>query len=191
MLCIPEDAEARWAEKIRHAAPTARLRIGVAWSGRLEFRDNFLRAVPVAVLEPLLETAEVRFFSLQTGPLAAQANAFNMVNLTAELSDFADTAAEMQALDLIITSDTAIAHLAGTLGKPTWVLLTKAPDWRWGPDGCHSDWYSSARLFRQGHTRSWDKVISAVKLALETILARPDPSKALEEFTVRRPQPGQ
>ncbi len=191
LLRIPEDANARWAEKVRHAAPTARLRIGVAWSGRLEFRDNFLRSVPIAAFEPLFEVAQAQFFSLQTGPLAEQANAFDMVNLTAELSDFAETAAEMQALDLIITSDTAIAHLAGTLGRPTWVLLAKAPDWRWGPDGCHSDWYWSVRLFRQDHTRSWNRVISAVKLALETILARPDPSKALEKFTVRRPQPGQ
>ena len=99
-----------------------------------------------------------------------------------KLSPFGEAAAMMRALDLVITTDTATAHLAGTLGIPTWLLLSAAPDWRWGPVGTTSLWYPSLRLFRQDHTRSWPTVIATVTSALETIAAAVDSGSALANF---------
>jgi ADP-heptose:LPS heptosyltransferase len=85
-----------------------------------------------------------------------------MVNLANDLIDFGETAAAISELDLIITVDTAVAHLAGSLGKPVWLLLTYAPDWRWMLDREDSPWYPSMRLFRQKHPGEWGDVIESV-----------------------------
>ncbi len=97
----------------------------------------------------------------------AQLGRDNLIDLDAELQDFADTAAAMQQLDLIITVDTAVAHLAGALGKPVWVLLPFVPDWRWMLDREDSPWYPTMRLFRQSQAKDWSEVFVSVREALQ------------------------
>ena len=90
-------------------------------------------------------------------------------DLAGGFEDFAETAAALTALDLVITVDTAVAHLAGSLGRPVWVLVAKVPDWRWGETGSRSPWYPSVRLFRQSRAGVWDDVIAEVARALRDL----------------------
>lgn len=180
LLKVDEKDNQRWSKKISKATGEAKLSIGIAWTGRLDFLDNFLRAVPIENIESLLNVTEVRFFSLQVGDLAHQAEGRNMLDLSADFKDFTETAAAMNNLDLIITSDTSIAHLSGTLGRPTWAMVHYSPDWRWGSEGMHSDWYPATRVFRQNNKRSWEAVIDDCKRALGEILASDDPRTYLK-----------
>jgi ADP-heptose:LPS heptosyltransferase len=108
---------------------------------------------------------DVHWFSLQLGPRAADvrdAPPGRVEDLAPELDDFAETAAAITQVDLVLTADTAVAHLAGALGVPTWVMLPASPDWRWLRAGERSPWYPSLRLFRQASDRSWAPVVDAV-----------------------------
>ena len=111
------------------------------------------------------------FFSLQVGEkahdLAGVAAGAGIVDLSPHLADFADTAAVIGRLDLVITVDTAVAHLAGALARPVWVLLSYAADWRWLRDRDDSPWYPTMRLFRQPRPGDWEPVIAEVQAALE------------------------
>jgi ADP-heptose:LPS heptosyltransferase len=116
----------------------------------------------------------MRFYSLQKGPAAdelksgkRQAASGNITDWTTELSDFADTTTLISALDLVITIDTAVAHLAGALGKPTWVLLPFASDWRWLRDRSDSPWYPTMRLFRQPRPGDWDTPVRQIAQQLK------------------------
>ena len=119
---------------------------------------------------PLFETPGVDFYSVQTGPgmeALGQHRLGGMVeDLGPELGDFADTAAAFVNLDLLITSDTAVPHLAGALGKPVWLALPYVPDWRWLMEGEKSPWYPTMRLFRQTSPGDWDGVFDRVARAL-------------------------
>ena len=145
----------------------------------MEFENNYLRAVPFEKLETLLEIPGIQFFSIQVDSPASQAKDRNITDLSMELTDFAETAAAMEALDLIITTDTSVAHLAGTLGRPTWVLLSYAPDWRWGSEGSTAPWYPTMRLFRQDQPGNWQTVIDACKTMLQNIASANAPLAAL------------
>jgi ADP-heptose:LPS heptosyltransferase len=102
---------------------------------------------------------------LQKGPASAQTG-LELIDFTSELNDFADTAGLINALDLVITVDTAVAHLAGALGKPVWVLLPMCADWRWLTERSDSPWYPTMRLFRQTRWGDWDQVVQKVVRAL-------------------------
>jgi len=134
---------------------TGKLRVGLAWAGRPEHRDDVRRSMAFERLAPLLKTPDVEFFSLQMGPPARQAAGSGVIDLTAELHDFCDTAALIENLDLVITVDTAVAHLAGAMGKPVWVLLARIPDWRWMLERTDSPWYPTMRLLRQQRRGDW------------------------------------
>jgi len=112
---------------------------------------------------------------LQTGEAAEQVKQFEapvrVVDLRDELQDFADTAAIVANLDLVITVDTAVAHLAGALGKPVWILVSNAPDWRWFLDREDSPWYPTARLFRQSAHGNWQEVLARVERELRKLPA--------------------
>jgi hypothetical protein len=100
--------------------------------------------------------------------------------MNAEVSDFADTAAVIAQLDLVITVDASVAHLAGSLGKPVWILLSNRPDWRWGRAGGSTPWYPASRLFRQSADGAWEPVVAAVDAALQMLVARrPKHEKAI------------
>ncbi|MGR8919475.1 MAG: tetratricopeptide repeat protein [Gammaproteobacteria bacterium] len=185
LLGVDDDAVERWRQRLTGTGD-ARLRVGVAWSGRTEFRDNRLRAMRAAELSPLGSVPGVELVSLQVGPPAAEHTDLDIVDCAADFGDFADTAACIRALDLVVTTDTAVAHLAGTLGCPTWVLLAHAPDWRWGPAGAHCGWYTSVRLFRQHRAGDWHGVVEDARTALLEAAASDDPREALEALTRSR-----
>jgi len=165
----PDPARAqRWKERL---GSDRRRKIGLIWAGNPRHRDDRYRSIALATLEPLLRRADVAWFSLQIGERArdfAAAAAFaGVVDLAAELSDFSETAAALSQLDLLITVDTAAAHLAGALGRPTWLLLARQADWRWMRDREDSPWYASLRLFRQQNQGDWGPVIARVTSTLD------------------------
>jgi tetratricopeptide (TPR) repeat protein len=170
-LEAPEPLRADW--RVRLAA-SASPRIGLVWAGRPEHRRDRDRSIALAALAPLADTGAT-FYSLQKGPAVEQARTppAGMVlhDLGDALGDFADTAAAMSALDLVITVDTSPVHLAGAIGTPVWVLLAHAPDWRWFLDRDDSPWYPSARLFRQKTRAHWEPVITSVAAELRRYIA--------------------
>ena len=144
-------------------------KIGFAWAGAAVHRNDRNRSIPLERIAPLLAIDGPRWFSLQVGPHAADLadrKSGRVIDLASELVDFGETAAAIAALDLVVTADTAIAHLAGALGKPVWILLPFAPDWRWLVGRSDSPWYPSARLFRQPRAGDWETVVAAVGAAL-------------------------
>jgi tetratricopeptide (TPR) repeat protein len=150
--------------KKRLAAEKPHRRIGLAWAGSAMHKKDRTRSVELSQLAPLAAIPGTSFFSLQTGEAGKQAPPADMTlhDFTAELSDFADTAALLSCLDLVITVDTAVAHLAGAMGKPVWVLVSYAPDWRWLVHREDSPWYPTLRLFRQTSIGDWANVIQRV-----------------------------
>lgn len=151
-------------EALRQAGQ--RLKVGLAWAGRPAHEDDRNRSLSPQVLEPLAACADVLFVSLQFSK-AEQPRLPAMLDLTAQVQSFTDSAALMAHLDLVITVDTAVAHLAGALGVPTWILLPFNPDWRWLLRREDTPWYASARLFRQQESSRWDGVIANVLKELQ------------------------
>jgi hypothetical protein len=145
------------------------LRVGLVWRGNPEHENDRYRSVGLDLLAPLFDVPGVTFFSLQVGADESDAR---MISLAPKLSDFAHTAAAVQVLDLVISVDTAVAHLAGALGKPVWILLAQGNDWRWLHGQEDSPWYPTARLFRQGRGRRWRPAIRAIRMALEELAIR-------------------
>lgn len=150
-----------------------RLKIGLVWGGR-KAPLNANRSMQLSDFAELLELEGARFYSLQLGDDAVQLSAYaaQVVDLGTHIKNFGDTAAILQRLDLLITIDTAIAHLAGALGRPVWVLLKYSPDWRWLLAREDSPWYRSARLFRQPAAGvGWSQVVRDVRQELSGLLA--------------------
>jgi hypothetical protein len=143
-----------------------RLKVGLAWAGNPINRSDRLRSIALDTLAPLAKVVGVDFFSLLKGPSAVAAKnppaGMRIVDWSDELQDFADTAALITALDLVICVDTAVAHLAGALGKPVWLLLPFAPDWRWMLNRSDSPWYPTMRLIRQPRPGEWEKPIQQI-----------------------------
>jgi Tfp pilus assembly protein PilF len=164
-LRVPKQALEHW----RALLGTRRSpRIGLAWAGNAKHVRDRERSMRLRDLLPLLDI-DATFVSLQKEVRAGDAATLencNMLRFSGEIGDFSDTAALISQLDLIISVDTSIAHLAGALGKPVWILLTHAPDWRWLLDRDDSPWYPSARLFRQSEMREWGGVTMRVREAL-------------------------
>ena len=171
----PEKAQL-WARRIH----TPKLRVGVVWSGNPEHVRDRLRSIPFDQFCLGMCLPQVCFYSLQKGPAAMQAKSadptLELCDLEPYLLDFTDTAAAVAHLDLVITVDTAVAHLAGAMGKPVWILLAHAPDWRWLKERSDSPWYPTARLFRQSSPGRWASVLNQVKCALRALLYEAKPS---------------
>ncbi|MEZ5438565.1 MAG: TIGR03032 family protein [Lysobacteraceae bacterium] len=148
---------------------TGACKVGISWAGSPTQQDDHLRSTKLETLLPLLDVDGIDFFSLQMpvdGPTAERLKQHGVTNLEPELPGYARTAALVDQLDLVITVDTAIAHVAAALGKPTWILLSHDPDWRWLGDGEESPWYPTVRLFRQSSRGDWSSVIQRVRNAL-------------------------
>lgn len=143
-----------------------RPKVGLAWAGRKEHLDDRNRSIDPKLLMPLLEKKEICFVSLQKEDSQSLPG---LIDWTKELNDFADTASLIQNLDLIITVDTAVAHLAGALGKTTWVLLPHVPDWRWLLEREDSPWYPTLRLIRQKALGDWADPIHRLVDALKQL----------------------
>jgi tetratricopeptide (TPR) repeat protein len=151
----PPDAAARWAQRL----PAGRSRIGIAWAGRPSHHNDLNRSLPLASLAPLLRRDDLHFVSLQRdlreGDAAVLRDLPNVIDARSDLRDFTDTAALIARLDAVVAVDTAVAHLAGALGKPLLLLLPYAADFRWLRGRADSAWYPSARLLRQDKFGDW------------------------------------
>ena len=173
----PGDVD-RWRDRLAEAdgdGNGAGLRVGLVWAGNPQHRNDRNRSIPVATLAPLLSVPGVRFVSLQTGDAAADLNRLPGVaipNAMERVRDFADTAAILANLDLLVTVDTAIAHLAGAMGLPCWLMLPHVPDWRWMLDRADSPWYPSLRLFRQPRPGDWTTTLGTAAAVLKAQAAR-------------------
>ena len=147
--------------------------IGIAWAGRPTHKNDANRSILPSFLKPLFELQGIDWVSLQIDERHDDAIDLGLPikDLRPKIDDFADTAATIVELDLVITVDTAVAHLAGGLGKDVWVMLPFVPDWRWLLDREDNPWYPSARLFRQQSPGDWDPVIRRVAKALQDRLS--------------------
>jgi hypothetical protein len=170
---IPSPDPYLQADPGRAAAWSARLprigdarRIGVVWAGNPLHSNDANRSCPVDAFAPLAALAGVEAVSLQVGPRAPEAAALGLQDLSPLLTDYAETAALLANLDLVVTVDTSVAHLAAAMGRPTWIMIPHCPEWRWLRDRSDSPWYRCVRLFRQPRPGAWDGVVDAVLEAL-------------------------
>jgi tetratricopeptide (TPR) repeat protein len=164
-LYLPAPAEClqAWEDRL---GPHDRLRIGLVWSGNPRHDNDHNRSIPLRLLTPLLDV-DATFVSLQKDPRpddkATLLERTEIIDLTTHLTDFVETAALVSCLDLVISVDTSVVHLAGALGRPTWILLPYRPDWRWLLDRNDSPWYPTARLFRQTAAREYQSVVDRIR----------------------------
>jgi tetratricopeptide (TPR) repeat protein len=168
---LPAPGESRvqaWEDRL---GAHDRLRVGLVWSGNPSHKNDHNRSIPLRALTRVLDV-DATFVSLQKDPRPADKATLlerpDIIDLTADLTDFSETAALVSCLDLVITVDTSVAHLAAALGRPTWVLLPFAPDYRWLLDRDDSPWYPTMRLFRQTATREYASVLDRVRAELQT-----------------------
>ena len=158
---------ATWRERLAAEMPPGTRRVGLAWSGRPTHPNDRRRSLKLARLAPLASVGGISFVSLQKPLPESDVASLSLFPGLADIAgDFGETAAMMANLDLVISVDTAMSHLAGALGKPVWVLLSKAADWRWMIERSDSPWYPTARLFRQKTAGDWDPVIAEATAAL-------------------------
>ena len=173
-LAAEEELVARWKARIGGHG----FKVGIAWQGNPRASIDQGKSIPVAEFVPLSGLPGVRLISLQKHDGLDQLALLQPDSKIETLGDdfdneldaFVDTAAVMESLDLIITSDTSIAHLAGALGRPTWVALKHVPDWRWMLDRDDSPWYPTMRLFRQSARDDWRSVFAAIEQELRSLL---------------------
>lgn len=168
-LGVPKDVRAKLPD-----GPAGTLKVGLAWAGRPTHGDDWNRSIPARMLDPILDVPGVTFYSLQrgaVGPRIGRPPADRLVEAADLCADFCDTAAMLKGLDLVISVDTAVVHLAGALGKSVWVLLPSVPDFRWRMEGDETEWYPAFRLFRRKPQQGWEMPISRVAAALRTRVA--------------------
>jgi Tfp pilus assembly protein PilF len=144
-------------------------KVGLVWSGNIFPDHNRHRSLDPEMIRPLFQVPGVRFYSLQKGEAASEASKMPVIDFSSRLTDFAQTAGLMKGLDLVITIDTSVAHLAGALGKEVWTLLPFSPDWRWFLERADSPWYPSMRLFRQPKPGDWKSVIKQIARELKRL----------------------
>jgi Flp pilus assembly protein TadD len=168
-LAAPAEQRARWGGRLGGGTP-GRRRVGLCWSGNPAFSADMFRSMALDVFAPLLADPTLEVHLVQTdiraGDDAVVAAHPGVVDLRRELGDFADTAAVLERMDLVISVDTAVAHLAGALGRPVWIMLPYAADWRWLEGRADSPWYPTARLFRQAVLGQWSPVLRAIQASL-------------------------
>ncbi len=149
------------------------LSVGIVWQGNPSHERDTLRSIGLEELRPIFDIDGVSFFSLQMGGAEAKVVELNLqdqVNdMSGQLTDFADTAGIVAQLDLVISVDTSVAHVAGAIGQPVWLMLPTAADWRWGRAGPTTPWYHSMRLFRQESRGDWSSVVQRIKTDLQNL----------------------
>lgn len=173
-LTVDRSRVAAWKATLDSRTPPGLPRVGIAWAGDPSHPGDRWRSTRLAAWQSLLDVPGVSFISLQKwvpkqdrGSVATS----GVFDLTDGRDDFADTAALIQALDLVVSVDTSIAHIAGALAKPAWVLLARVPDWRWLLDRDDSPWYPTLRLFRQDVPDRWDDPLQRIAASLRADLA--------------------
>jgi Tetratricopeptide repeat/Glycosyltransferase family 9 (heptosyltransferase) len=167
---------AAWRDRLSKLAPGRSTTVGIVWAGRPTHNNDRRRSARLADFAPVAAVPGVALVSLQKGPAVDQAGRYfgraPLINIGTEVTDYDDTMALIESLDLVVTVDTSVAHLAGAMGKPVWVLLATSPDWRWLMDREDTPWYPTMRLFRQTEPRRWSDVLERVAAAL-AVRARP------------------
>jgi hypothetical protein len=170
-LAAPAEHASKWRARLRDD----RLNVGLVWESGTGMENAWQKSLMLDALLPLARVPGVAFYGLRAneraGESAEQCPAFGLVDYGDELQDFSDTAGLMAGLDLVISVDTVFAHLAAALGRPTWMLLPSAADWRWGEPGGQSPWYPSARLFRQPREGDWEAVVADAAAALGSFVS--------------------
>ena len=153
-----------WQERLDHLLPNTPRRVGIVWAGRPTHNNDRWRSASLNAFAPLAAQSGVGLVSLQKGPAAAQVGHYfgkaPLVNLGADIADFEDTMAILDCLDVLVTVDTSVGHLAGAMGKRTVLLLARSPDWRWLLDRADTPWYPSHTLIRQTRTGVWEDVMN-------------------------------
>jgi tetratricopeptide (TPR) repeat protein len=189
-LRVEATAAAIWAERL--SADT--LRVGLAWAGNPKHSRERQRSISLEQLARLTRIEGLTFYSLQKGaaaaPLKSRSSDLRLIDLDAGQEDFADTAAIAANLDLVISIDTSVAHLAGAIGRPVWILLHHMPDWRWLRGRSDSPWYPTARLFRQTVPGNWNGVLDQLEESLRALVNdRTSNASNLSEFEHERMSP--
>jgi len=160
-----------WRERLDRLAPPGYRRVGLVWAGRSEHNNDRNRSTALATFAPLAMLPGIALVSLQKGPATAQAgNYFGrapLINIGAEVADYEDTMAILDCLDIVVTVDTSVGHLAGAMDRPAAIMLPRTPDWRWLLERADSPWYTSVRLFRQSISRQWDEPVAAIAAHLK------------------------
>lgn len=158
----------QWRQRLTHLSG---LRVAISWSGNPKTSVNRIRACTLELFSPLLQVAGCSFVSVQKGPPVQQLQEYQgeipILNLDPQLTDFAETAAALANCDILISTDTAVVHLAGGMGIPVWTLLHDSSEWRWLLDRPDSPWYPTMKLFRQTTAGDWPEVMKRVVKALE------------------------
>jgi Flp pilus assembly protein TadD len=180
-LTVDPTRRKSWATRIESRSPEkTKLRVGIAWAGNPKHKNDARRSIHPDLLAPLADVDRVAFFNLQKSneneKAAIQPARPKLIDFASSLHDFAETAALIDNLDLVICADTAVAHLAGAIGKPVWTLLPFVPDFRWGLEQASTPWYPTMQLFRQPRPEDWAGVVEKV---VEVLKAR------AAEFTPR------
>lgn len=161
---------ARWRARLDQLAPPGTRRIGLAWAGRASHPYDFARSAQLEDLAPLGDVGKTAWVALQKGGAEAQIGRYlgraPLINLGPEIADYDDTMAIIAALDLLVSVDTSVVHIAGAMGRPVWMMAAHRADWRWGAGADRSAWYPSLRIFRQPTRRAWGAVASQVATAL-------------------------
>ena len=175
-LAVSQTKIEKWRSKLTGTA----LKVGVVWAGNPNHVQDLDRSVPLKNVLPILGVKGTRYFSLQKDFRHGEKDILDVnsqiVRVDPDINDFQDTAAIMMSLDLVLSCDTSIAHLAGALGKPIWVLLSFNPDWRWLLDRSDLRWHPTARLFRQTRRGEWSTVIDDICAELEKVVSEKNSS---------------
>ena len=183
---------AQWRDRLDRLIPSGFHRVGVVWAGRPTHNNDRRRSATLASYAPLFALPRVALVSLQKGPSTDQSGQYfgraPLINVGAEIQDYDDTMAVMACLDVIVTVDTSVGHLAAAMGRPAWVMLATAPDWRWLLERTDTPWYPSMRLFRQTLPRQWGDVTQRVAAALRAHFAAP-PAPAAPAKDPTPPEP--
>jgi len=171
-LSVPANYFEKWQQRL---PGFGKIRVGICWAGNPDHKRDHQRSIALDLMLPLLSRSDVSFISLQK-PLrerdvAILRNNPQIAHFDNDIENFADTAAIISMLDLVISVDTSVVHLAGALGRPVWILLQFMPDWRWLLDRNDSPWYPTARLFRQSRSDDWDGVVDAATSELSRFVA--------------------
>lgn len=171
-LSVPPALTAQWAERLGGIG-AGKLRIGVVWSGNVTSEAELGRSIPLSAMAPLVAQG-VQLISLQKGFGVEQLDTSPLpvarLGPDYDAGDFADTGAVVETLDLIISCDTSVAHLAGALGKPVWMAVNAVADWRWFEDRSDTPWYPTLRLYRQPTPGDWTAVFEAMAAGLPTFM---------------------
>ena len=186
---------ALWKARLDGLLPAGYRRVGLVWAGRPTHNNDRRRSAKLATFAPVAALRGIALVSLQKGPTAEQAGGYfgraPLVNVGAEIHDYADTMAILQCLDMVLTVDTSVGHLAGALGRPAWILLSFAPDWRWLLNRSDTPWYPTVRLFRQAAPHQWGQPMIEVAAALRQLVeTKPDPPTRSPRRARKKPAAG-